>query len=246
VAYGKYFSRIDMLSASYAQTKPSFPIEGLSSMTSQNNPSTPLAETGFACLLDISNPSSPIIKGFQELVSLTTDIRSLGDRTPSGTELISFTGRRTWTEWAMSALDSNFNDENMETMAVINCCRLSAQIYANIVLRKMELGYAVLPHLANNLNNTLCQTDLNSMWEDRAELLTWCLFQGGAVAMESGIRKWYVSHLVPCSKLLGLQAWNDVLALLEKFLWVSPELERHCKPLWYEIAIGLSDFETIE
>jgi hypothetical protein len=230
-----------MISASYAQTKPSLPIDGLSSMTFQHNPSLPLAKTGFACLLGISSPSSPMIKGLQELVSLTTDIRGLGCGTPSQAELYSFTGRRTYTEWELSTIEPSF--ETKSDAAIKNCCRLSAQIYVNIVLRKMKVGYAVLPHLANKLKNALDRTDLNSMWEDKSELLTWVLFQGGAVATE-GLSKWYVSHLVSCSKHSGLQTWNDVVGLLERFLWVSLELEKHCKPLWYEIVVGLSDPET--
>jgi hypothetical protein len=233
-----------MLSASYAQTKPSLPIEGVSSMTFQHNPSLTLAETGFACLLNISSPSSPIIKGLHELVSLTTDILGLGCGTPSQAELYSFTGRRTYTEWGLSAIEPS--SENKLEAAIKSCCRLSAQIYVNIVLRKMEVGYAILHHLVNRLKKALSQTDLDSIWEDKAELLTWVLFQGGAVATEEGTRKWYVSHLVSCSKHSGLQTWNDVVGLLRRFLWVSLELEKHCKTLWYEIAVGLSDIETSE
>jgi hypothetical protein len=110
----------------------------------------------------------------------------------------------------------------------------------------MEVGYAVLPHLATRLKNALDQTDLDSMWEDKAELLMWLLFQGGAVATEEGTRNWYISHLVSCFRHSGLQTWNDVIGLLGRFLWVSLELEKHCKPLWYEIAIGLSDLEASE
>ena len=233
-----------MMSASYAQTKPSLPIEGVASMTSQHNPSLPLAETGFACLLNISSRSSTIIKGLQELVSLTTDILGLGCGTPSQAELYSFTVRRTYTEWGLSTIEPS--SETKLEAAIKSCCRLSAQIYVNIVLRKMEVRYAVLPYLANKLKNTLDQTDVDVMWEDKAELLTWVLFQGGVVATEEGIRKWYVSYLVFCSKHLGLQTWNDVVELLGKFLWVSLELEKHCKALWYEIVVGLSDFETSE
>jgi hypothetical protein len=233
-----------MMSSSYAQTKPSLPIEGVSSMTSQHNPSLLLAETGFACLLDISNPSSPMIKGLQELVSLTTDIRGLGCETPSQAELYSFTGRRTYIEWGLSSIERN--SETILEAAIKSCCCLSAQIYVNIVLRKMEVGYAVLPHLANKLKNALDQTDLNSLWEDKSELLIWVSFQGGAVTTEEGLRKWYISHLVSCFRHSGLQTWNDVIGLLGSFLWVSPEREKHCKPLWYEIAVGLSDFETSE
>jgi hypothetical protein len=233
-----------MMSSSYAQTKPSLPIEGVSSMTSQHNPSLPLAETGFACLLNISSPSSPMIKGLQELVSLTTDIRGLSSGTPSQAELYSFTGRRTYTEWGLSTFEPS--SETKLEAAVKSCCCLAAQIYVNIVLRKMEVGYAVLPHLANKLKNSLYQTDLDSMWKDKAGLLMWVFFQGGAVATEEAIRTWYISHLVSYFRHSGLQTWNDVIRLLGRFLWVSLELEKLCKPLWYEIAIGLSDFETCE
>lgn len=130
--------------------------------------------------------------------------------------------------------------------AIKSSSRLSAQIYANIVLRKMGVGYAVFPYLTNKFKSALCQTDLDSIWEDKAELLTWALFQGGAVATEESMRKWHVSQLVSFFRHLGVETWNDAFGLLENFLWVSPELERYCKPLWYEIAIVLSDFETTE
>jgi hypothetical protein len=224
------------------------PVDGLSSFFSQENPSIPLAETGFSQLLEITNPSLLTIRGFQELISLTTEIRMLGGGRTSAAELYSFTGRRTWVEWALSSLESDLSSKIREVtdLGVETCCRLAAQIYVNIVLRKMDQGHAVLSHLTNKLNSSLFQTDLSSMWEEKPELLTWALFQGGAVAIEPESRKWYVSHLVHYSKHLGLRTWNDVFQLLEKFLWPSPEIEKRCRPLWYEIALGLSDFETSE
>lgn len=85
-----------MISAISAQTKLTLPIDGVLSMTLQHNPSLPLTLTGLACLLNISSPSSPMIKGLQELVCLAADIRVLGWRFPSAAELYSFTERRTY------------------------------------------------------------------------------------------------------------------------------------------------------
>ncbi|KAE9376158.1 hypothetical protein N431DRAFT_210257 [Stipitochalara longipes BDJ] len=239
---------IDMLSAYYAQTTPSFPVNGLSALISHQSPSVSLAETGFCWLLEISNPSSLIIRGLHELVSFITEVRMLSGARLSAEVLYSFTGRRTWIEWALSSLESNpslDSDESIHSGIKI-CCRLAARIYINIVLRKMDQGHALLSHLACRLKGTLCQTDMGSRWEGKSELLTWTLFQGGAAAVEPGTRKWYVSHLVSCSQVLGLQIWNNVFQLLEKFLWASPEIERHFKPLWYEIVLSLSHFETSE
>jgi hypothetical protein len=224
---------MDMLSASYAQTTPSLPVDRLSSLIPQQSPPVPFAETGFSQLLEISKPSSLTIRGFQELISITTELQMLGGGKPSAAELYSFTGRRTWTEWALSSLESDSSSESREVtdLGVETCCRLAARIYVNIVLRKMDQGHAVLSHLTNKLKNTLCQTDLSSMWDEKPELLTWTLFQGGTITTEAETRKWYVSHLVHCSKHLGLQTWNYVFQLLEKFLWASVEIEKRCKPL---------------
>lgn len=237
-----------MLCATYNGRRPHLPADILSVTISRENPSLPVAATGFACLLKLSSSSSSIVPILQELISLAAEIQSIQTTRPSDHDLMLFTARRSWIEWKLSTLLFSHNSSNTETATthIENCCRLAAHIYINIVLRLMPPAAAVFTYLADELKDALKQTNLKSLWEGNAELLMWILFQGGAAATDEKTKDWYLSHLVPVFKYLWLQTWAEVYQLLSTFLWVRCSLARRCKPLWSEITVRLSRLEGAE
>lgn len=221
-----------MLSAIYTRTRPIIPVDELSLISNRQDTPT-LVTTGFNSLVESSSAFSPITKSLQELVSLTSDIRTLRGVLPSHNELFSFTARRSWVEWSLSTL---------RNPGIENCVRLAALIYSNIVLRKMPCASAVLSHLTNELRLASDDIDLAANWENKTELLLWVLFQGGAAATEEQMRNWYLGHLSRVCKVLGVQTWNDIFEILDSFVWARCDLVKRCKPLWCDIAVGMSSF----
>jgi hypothetical protein len=237
-----------MLSSTYTHIKPYLPVDELSVIKSNQEHILSLSSTGFQTLLQPSGSFSPFIQILQELLSLTTEIRNMRGVRPLDNEMLSFTARRSWIEWAFSTLpsDPNSEDAELENCGIENCCRLTALIYINIVLRKMPCKSAVLSHLTKELSYALAKTNLKSYWGGKIELLTWVLLHGGAAATDVELKTWYLSFLVSVSWILGLQTWEDVLGNLNKFLWVRCDLVKRCKPLWCEIALSLSTFDSNE
>ena len=225
------------MSATYTRTLPLISTNSLSSLPSERTDYVLLATTGFRSILGSTYNLSPTIQSLQELVSLTTELRNIRDMRPSEVDLVAFTARRSLIERGLAITPYN------SSYGVENCCRLAALIYTNIVLRKMPSASAVLSHFTNDLKFALEETDLSSLWPDRTELLVWVLFQGAAASTEAELKKWYLNHLVSVCKSLELQTWKEILQVLEGFLWASCDMVKRCKPLWYEIVVGLETGE---
>lgn len=222
-----------MISATFTRTKPIIPVKELSLIRIPQR-HTNWATTGFYPLVQTASAFSSLIQGLEELVTLTSDIRACRGVLPSHDELFSFTARRSWIEWSLSASDST---------GIQDCVRFAAMIYINIVLRKMPCASVVLSHLTSELRIALNETDFESTWENKTELLLWVLFQGGAAATEHEMRKWYLARMVRVCSVLGYQTWSEVFEMLDGFLWARCDLIKRCKPLWLEIAVGLSNFD---
>jgi hypothetical protein len=225
------------MSATYTRTLPFFSTTSLSFLPSQRTDYVLLARTGFRGFLGSTYKLSPTIQSLQELVTLTTEVRNIRNVRPSDTDLFAFTARRSLIEWGLSIIPNNSSD------GIENCCRLTALIYTNIVLRKMPSASAVLSHFTNELRFALECTDLSSLWGSSTELLMWILFQGAAAAIGAEIKKWYLSHLVSVCQCLGLQTWKEILQVLDTFLWAGCDIVKRRKVLWCEIVVGL---ETVE
>jgi hypothetical protein len=213
-----------MLSGRYTRTKPILPIDDLTLVNSSHelSSSSSLATTGFRNLLRALSNFSPLIQSLQELLFLTGEVRSLRRVLASHDQLLSFTARRSWVEWSLSA---------SEYFGIEDCVRLAALIYTNLVLRKMHCASAVLHHLMNDLKNALNDTSLPVDWEEKKLLLLWVLFQSGVAATEEDAGKWYLARLVRECHELGLQTWNQVMDILDSFLWAGVILSSdasHC------------------
>lgn len=64
---------------------------------------------------------------------------------------------------------------------------------------------------------------------DFLELLLWLSFMGGVVQLDSVNRIWYNTRVATTAAKLGLQRFEEVKAVLSKFLWIEWSA---CNALW--------------
>lgn len=91
--------------------------------------------------------------------------------------------------------------------------------------------------LTAQLKTALQGSDLKSLWGPYYQLLTWVLMLGAFISAGQRERPWFVMNLAKVSRVLKLQEWSEVRALLLKFYYLERIYAKGMQDIWEEVSI---------
>lgn len=119
------------------------------------------------------------------------------------------------------------------------CCRLAAYICCYALFTEVWNSHTILNQLSTQLRGLLCQTYMQSCWNDCVDLLLWVLFIGGSFAEPAPLRSGYVQMLNESGffvqRGVACDAWEEVEEILRMFIWSDKVFRRRCKSFWEEV-----------
>jgi hypothetical protein len=111
---------------------------------------------------------------------------------------------------------------------------IAGNIFLCLYLRELPLSSPVFDYLLDCLVRALAETnsERNIQWYPPRFLL-WLLFIGGAAAEDRARRAWFIEQIPAVQAQLRLETWDEVIAVLSKFPFVSACYQSFQK-LWEE------------
>ena len=117
-----------------------------------------------------------------------------------------------------------------------HCWRTAALLYCNMALRSWDRSSGMIKSMVEQLISALRESDLSSTWFPYPDVLLWVLSMGSFGAYATAERSWLVLELRSVVKILGLQKFEDVEALLKSLLYRDSTFQAPLRTLWHEIA----------
>jgi hypothetical protein len=136
-----------------------------------------------------------------------------------------------------SLMDIAYNKQH-NTYHIDRACAIAALIYLHTGLCEVRIRSKVISVLVSRLKAEL-QMVMKGFGpgEDIGEMtrkLVWALYFGGVACGFEGQREWYLEQLGIACEALGLEAWPDMLAVLESMFW-KDGCEQPTGALWREL-----------
>jgi hypothetical protein len=113
-------------------------------------------------------------------------------------------------------------------------CRIALLIFwnANYLLGRPES--ALFRRLTIQLKAALETSDLQHFWGPHFELLMWVLFLGAHISAGQRERPWFAMNLAKGARLLKLDNWADVRAVLLRYFYIDRVYQKSFEEVWQE------------
>ena len=171
--------------------------------------------------------------------------RKRGTRFLTMAEILAFSKRRSSIEHRLVSLPFKHADEMKEIDYMHDTCRLAALIYMNRVLRSFGPTIAVLKILKEHLIWLVQEAEDRfgiSAMTTPPEVLSppsesiWVLFMGGILSLNEEEETWFAERIAAGMRLLRLEMWEDVEALLFRSGWTDTLRTSACLSLWKRVV----------
>lgn len=117
-----------------------------------------------------------------------------------------------------------------------HCWRMATLLYCNMALRSWDRSSGMIKSMVEQLISALRESDLSSIWNPFPDVLVWVLSMGSFAADATAESDWLVLELRSVVKILGLQRFEDLEALLKSLLYRDSTFQAPLRTLWKEIA----------
>ncbi|KAE9374231.1 hypothetical protein N431DRAFT_543622 [Stipitochalara longipes BDJ] len=191
------------------------------------------------------NITTALFRVRQEIMNLA-DMQSLLMACPSRTstvETLEFAARRTSIEHVLLLASQGFASmQNPDQDARLReACCISGSIYVNSVFWGLQPSPTIsLKTLKRRLMACVERLELED--HDKSDLvpasiavLFWALNVGGTIAVDLEERTWFVLRLSRAAKQIGLRSWEQILSVLNCFLWEAKLENDAWKGIWADL-----------
>lgn len=159
-----------------------------------------------------------------------------------------FTDQRNYTHHSLMALSSaqeleaqGRNDYDLQ----YESCRLGCLVYSLLVVFPFPPVVRLFERLSARLRRTLLNMRLPTIvQQDRWDLHVWVLSMGGIISTGLPIRDWFVSELAFFCRALGVSSHEDLLHILQGFLWHPATNGEDGEQLWEDINLATTKIKS--
>ena len=129
---------------------------------------------------------------------------------------------------------------------IFHVARLAIQIYTNLVLFPLSLGWASKPRLCKDMRRALTAYHHVSRpilledtpnFDDQSTLLLWATVMGTVISEGMRDRYWYMRRLIHLISKMDFAAnsWTKFRAILVRYLWWDYVFDQHARDIWDEV-----------
>lgn len=129
-------------------------------------------------------------------------------------------------------------DGDSESNVVVEASCLGASLFLVSIQPHFITFAPIVTKTRKKLYNLLASSNTN--WENSMDLLLWVLFMGGMTTVCRLARPWYTFALRELASKRNFGSYEDVKAVLRKFVWLECICDDLCKTLWDEVT-----FQTV-
>jgi hypothetical protein len=144
-----------------------------------------------------------------------------------------FVDRRSRIEYQLLAVDFSNSDEG--NSAASEFCRTAAQIFVNLVFRKMYPGSIIHKQLATRLRAATIAFDLDQASQHATTILLWASVLGYLALRSGPLQLWFAGWVSHCVSELDICDVEDLNYHLYKIAWLDGSLRRPCQEMWIEL-----------
>ncbi|KIW58095.1 hypothetical protein PV05_02645 [Exophiala xenobiotica] len=116
-------------------------------------------------------------------------------------------------------------------------CRLSLLIFWFTNYQMSQPDSALNRTLTAQLKAALQASDMKGLWGPYHELLAWVLLLGAFISAGQRERPWFVLNLAKVTRVLRLQDWADVRAVLLKYFYLDRIYAKGMEASWEEASL---------
>jgi hypothetical protein len=143
-----------------------------------------------------------------------------------------FASRRSAIEYQLLTLD--LEDEKVAAAAT-ECCRIAAQIFVNMVFRKMSPGSIIHHRLSVRLRSAIIAFDKDHASQHATSILLWASVLGYLALKPGPMRFWFAGWVSHCVSELDICELEELRYQLCKITWLDPILRDPCREMWDEL-----------
>jgi hypothetical protein len=92
--------------------------------------------------------------------------------------------------------------------------------------------------LVSILKSLLESSKFDPCWRHCPKTLLWILVLGGIAALDTREREWFLRNAVIVAKVLKVARWEQVIDVMEGFLWLDSACDAGGRILWTEMTMG--------
>lgn len=156
-----------------------------------------------------------------------------------------FTDQRNFTHHSLIALPSaqDLEDQGVKGFDLqYESCRLGCMVYSLLVVFPMPPLVKLFEKLSVRLQRTILNLRLPTVvQQDRWDLHVWVLAMGALISIGLAERNWYVSELAFFCKSLGISSHEDLIHILQGFLWHPATNGDDGSQLWDDIQVAMGE-----
>jgi len=129
-------------------------------------------------------------------------------------------------------------DEEVTNICLYESIRNAALIYSAAVTFPLPALSGHFHKLVSILQPLLETSKFNPCWRKCPKTLLWILVLGGIAALDTIEREWFVIHIAVLAKVLKVASWEQVVEIMEGFLWLDSACDAGGQVLWAEVTMG--------
>jgi len=222
----------------------------LEDLTTSNSPRAVLSSFNFQAFPEMDTPHAlfHLRQQTKSLTDLHFRLKACPSRT-STDETIEFTVRRTSIEQFVFLAGQSFailHGSDRDARLREACC-IAGSIYVRYVLRDFQRRPTdILEILKRRFMNCVERFELETFSQNRLPVsvsvaaLFWALNLGAAMSLDMAERTWFVLRMSRCAKILELRSLEQVLSILNGFLWVEKLENEAWKEIWGELRESIT------
>jgi hypothetical protein len=241
------FPRADRTAATLLGVKPYFSPLIISSKSSPSDDvylATPQSldftenslNIGFRFLVDKGGARSELVKAISILCEKVDILSSTNDSKVWMKHVGPFSEKNIEFEYLLLQAPEEPITAMSDFDGICECLRVAALLFFTAVNEERPSESAMVQSLGAQLKGRLELINLTICLEEYGEELLWIVF--GAYRVRNVLRNWFAELLPAIYARLGIETWEECLAILKKFLWLD-RIAQPSRDLW-KLSKGLT------
>lgn len=180
--------------------------------------------------------SRDMAKVLQSMVDLTIIIDCHCRGTKPIKDFTAIIDRRNFVQHSLMCLSSSaeLDQDEVTSVCLYELIRHAAFIYSAAVTFPIPALGGHFHRLAGFLLPLLEASKFDSCWRHSPQTLLWILVLGGIAASGTKEREWFVKRVSVVAMILKISTWEQVVELMEGFLWLDSACDAGGRVLWAE------------
>jgi hypothetical protein len=155
-------------------------------------------------------------------------------------DFTSLIDRRNYVQHSLMSLPpgAELDEDEVTSVCLYEAIRHTAFIYSAAVTFPIPALGGHFHKLAELVQPLLEASKFDSCWRHCPQTLLWILVLGGIAASDTKEREWFVRSIAVVAKLLKIGTWEQVVEVMQGFLWLDSACDAGGRVLWAEATSG--------